>query len=266
MRLGANRIKRLRRLSRCEGWHESGLLLVEGPRVVDELLASNWHVETIFARSAEEWAPRAAMHNAEFVEINAQTATRLASSVSPRGVFAVATIRTHAIEEITQSGNAFLLLLDSVQDPGNVGALIRTAWAMGVTGVILGPGTAHRLSPKVLRAAAGSLFHIPVVEINDLVGLVCSLRKAGLTCCAAEPRGGVPIEKISVDRPLALVLGNEGAGLDREVAALCDKIITISLCNKAESLSVAVSGGILLHLLRTYTSQRRKGKEVIGDG
>ncbi|MCI2426369.1 RNA methyltransferase [Candidatus Acetothermia bacterium] len=250
MRLGADRIKRLRRLSRCEGWQESGLLLVEGTRVVDELLASNWQVETIFALSAEEWAPRAARHNAEFIEIDAQTARRLASSVSPPGVFAVAAIRTHTIEEIVQPGNAFLLLLDAVQDPGNVGTLIRTAWAMGVTGVILGPGTAHRLSPKVLRAAAGSLFHIPVVEVNDLVGLVGSLRQTGFTCCAAEPRNGVPIEKINVTRPLALVLGNEGAGLDRAVVALCNKRITILLCNQAESLSVAVSGGILLHLLR----------------
>ncbi|HBR10305.1 RNA methyltransferase [Candidatus Bipolaricaulota bacterium] len=255
MRLGANRIKRLRRLSQCEGWQESGLLLVEGPGVVDELLASSWHVKTILALSAEKWAMRAATHNAEFIEIDAQTAKRLTSSVSPRGVFAVATIRTHAIEEIVQSDNAFLLLLDSVQDPGNVGTLIRTAWAMGVTGVILGPGTAHRLSPKVLRAAAGSLFHIPVVEVKSLVDLVCSLRKTGFTCCAAEPRGGVPIEKISIDRPLVLVLGNEGAGLDREVVALCNKIVTILLCNNAESLNVAVSGGILLHLLRTYTSR-----------
>jgi TrmH family RNA methyltransferase len=251
MRLSASRIKRLRRLSRHAELQESNLLLVEGPRVVDELLRSDWQVKTIFALSAEEWESKASIHNAEFVEIDTQTANRLASSVSPSGVFAVTTLCTHTIEEIIQPRNGFLLLLDAVQDPGNVGTLIRTAWAMGVTGVILGPETAHRLSPKVIRATAGALFHIPVVEVNDLVGLICSLRKAGFTCCAAEPRGGVPIAQINVDRPLALVLGNEGAGLDREVVALCNTIITIPLCNKAESLSVAVSGGILLHRLRT---------------
>lgn len=171
----------------------------------------------------------------------------LADTEAAQGVVVAAETPRASLAELRPGRTDALLLLDAIQDPGNAGTLIRTADALGCAAVLALPGTVDLWNPKVVRAAAGSLFRLPVIE-TDVASLAEWTKRHGATVVAGDARG-TPLDDVRVAGPLVVAVGNEGAGLSDGVEALAATLVAIPIRGAAESLNVAVAAGILLHEL-----------------
>lgn len=175
---------------------------------------------------------------------------RLSDMKSPQGVIAVARPPSVTLEDLLNSlgcPTARLLLLEEVQDPGNVGTLIRTADALGFDAVLLTDSTATIYNPKTVAASMGSVFHVPIVELQSVIEDVADqIRREGYILVAADIEG----DNLASGRPqapkLVLMLGNEGKGLSKNALALADLSVRIPMSGMAESLNVAAAGAILM--------------------
>ena len=183
-------------------------------------------------------------------EIGARTFAQLAETETPQGIMAVIEPRRWAVAEFAPRPEAVALVIDGVQDPGNVGTLIRTAHALGAAGTVVLRGTADPTSPKALRAAMGATFRHPVVSLDD-AGFIAWARKHAVTLWAAAA-DGTPLHRAlgtgsGNGGPIAVIVGNEGAGIRPQLNAVAAQRVAIPLAQGAESLNVAVAAGILLY-------------------
>ena len=203
-------------------------------------------------------------------EISRADAERLSDTRSPQGVFAV--IDDHlaspadAIAALPSEGPVTVVALDAVQDPGNVGAIIRSAAAFGCALVLLGPGCADVTHARVTRAATGAWFHVPLARSEDLAADLATLREGGaradcrgercdpLSRFASAPPGAA---RASGTGTTVYLFGNEGAGISEGLAELVDETISVPISPNVESLNVAVAAGIILS--HTQQAQPEEG-------
>jgi len=249
----------IRDLQRRKARGRRGLALIEGVRLVEEALAAGLTfqgalVAPDLARTARgvELVAELERHAVPVEEIGARTFAQLADTETPQGIIAVIEPRRWAAAEFAPRPGAVALVIDGVQDPGNVGTLIRTAHALGAAGTVVLRGTADPTSPKALRAAMGATFRHPVVPLDD-AGFIAWARKLTVTLWAAAA-DGVPLHRAMVkadegrgDGPIAVIVGNEGAGIRPQLNAVAAQRVAIPLAQGAESLNVAVAAGILLY-------------------
>lgn len=260
MALSRAEATRLRKLHRRRGREAAGLFLAEGVRVVADLLRSELPVRRAIVAPSLRTAPggaelAAALEQACPVEeVGEAELSALAATETPQGVLAVAEIPSRELPVPAGDEAAVALVLDGVQDPGNVGTLIRTAEALGADFVAALPGTADPWNPKAVRAAAGSLFRIPVKAIT-WAALAGWLREHDFAVHAAEA-GGSPVDQVATPHRAALVVGNEGAGIREEVRRSADALVSVPLRGAADSLNVAAAAAVLLYLLMAGKERR----------
>lgn len=251
--LSAREEKELRALQRRKERERHGLFLAEGVRVVEDLLASPLRVRWALTASSLEDNERGAALTAELERravplrvVPEREFALHAGTESPQGVLAVAEIPRWTAADLGRAPPPqVVLVLDAVQDPGNFGTLVRSAEALGAAGVLALPGTVDPWNPKAIRAAVGSSFRTPIVSLTWTEAGEW-LRGRGFEVIAAAV-GGEPVRRS--ERPVALVVGNEGAGISSEVAAGVDRVMGIPLRGRAESLNVAAAAAILLYEL-----------------
>lgn len=238
-------VKQWKKLLSRKERDRSGTFLVEGIHLVEEAVSGNMEVLGIIMNESFELP-----HSLDYGSIPVTTVTdaitkELTDTETPQGIFAVC----KQSEPREVNGKTFLMI-DSVQDPGNLGTMIRTADASGVDAVIVGDGSVDIYNPKVLRSAQGSHFHLPVIR-GSLSDWIDKLKTAGI------PVFGTALESASVyheassalDR-FALIVGNEGSGINKEILAITDQNLYVPIYGKSESLNVAVAAGILLYYLK----------------
>lgn len=244
---------RLAALRRQAGRTASGLFLAEGVRLVEDLLASSVvpHVALV-TPSLEDTQRGAALVQrlrdaVRTVDVAEHELARVAGTDAPQGVVVAAEIPRYELADIRLRERELVVVLEAVQDPGNFGAIVRSADAFGAALVCALPGTVDPWNPKAVRSAAGSSLRVPIVELTA-EALFEFLRGAGfrVTGAAAE---GTAVDQIAFAARRALVLGNEGAGLSSEVRARLDETVAVPIRGRAESLNVGVAAGILLYLL-----------------
>src|SRR5438093_2864092 len=249
----------IRDLQRRKARGRRELALIEGVRLVEEELAAGVPfqgalVAPDLARKGRgvELVAELERHAVPVEEIGARTFAQLADTETPQGIIAVIEPRRWAAAEFAPRPGAVALVIDGVQDPGNVGTLIRTAHALGAAGTVVLRGTADPTSPKALRAAMGATFRHPVVPFDD-AGFIAWARKLTVTLWAAAA-DGVPLHRAMAkeevgrgDGPIAVIVGNEGAGIRPQLNAVAAQRVAIPLAQGAESLNVAVAAGILLY-------------------
>ena len=233
------------------GRERRGLALAEGVRLVEEALAARVPIRHLLASPALEATPRgrtlkAALASAghSIVTLDERDFDQLAATQHPQGVLAVIEPPHWKLEAIRPAAGAPVLVLDGVQDPGNVGTMVRTAFALGAAGILALPGTAELTNPKTLRATMGGFFRLPCVAVDE-TGLRRWAESAGVRVLLATVDGPPPEE--TAGTPLAVVVGNEGQGIGPSLAAWAQGRIGIPLRPGAESLNVAVAAGILLY-------------------
>ncbi|HXI64309.1 MAG TPA: RNA methyltransferase [Gemmatimonadales bacterium] len=189
-------------------------------------------------------------HAVPVEEVGARAFSLLADTETPQGIMAVIEPRRSSAADFAPGAGAVALVIDGVQDPGNVGTLIRTAHALGAAGTVVLRGTADPTNPKALRAAMGATFRHLVVPLDD-AGFIAWARKHDVTLWAAAA-DGLPLHRALGSRdgkrgPIAVIVGNEGAGIRPQLNAVAAQRVAIPLAQGAESLNVAVAAGILLY-------------------
>jgi TrmH family RNA methyltransferase len=177
---------------------------------------------------------------------------KVADTATPQPLLAVVRTPQATLGDLATA--TFVVVCVDVRDPGNAGAVIRSADAAGADGVVCCSGTVDPFNPKTVRASAGSVLHLPVVAGGEPVAVLQTLKGAGLACLAAVAHGGTDYSQVDLRAPLALVLGNEAAGLPDELAASIDGGLTIPMAGRAESLNVSMAAAVLLFAVRQARS------------
>jgi TrmH family RNA methyltransferase len=242
----------VRDLHRRRGRERRGRTLAEGIRLVEEALAAGIPIDAAVAAPSLDATPRGralrealAARGVHTEVLSDREFATLALTGQPQGVLAVVALPGWEADAVRPSAGHPVLVLDGVQDPGNVGTIARTALALGAAGLVALPGTAELANPKVVRSAMGALFRLPAVHL-DAASLPGWLRAAGAELWVAEA-DGEPVARVRAAGPVAVVVGNEGAGVHPEVAVLATRRVGIPLAPGAESLNVAAAAAILLH-------------------
>ncbi len=244
----------IRDLQRRRGRERRGLALAEGVRLVEEALGAGVPLRGAAISPALEGTPRGkALKSAlerQGVRVEAVSdgeLAGLADTEHPQGVVAVVEPRDWSLDDIAPAPGSPVLVLDGVQDPGNVGTLLRTAFGLGAAGVIALKGTADLTNSKVVRGSMGALFRLPAVP-SDVAGYLAWARKHQVETWIAAADGEAIVPGALRDHRgvVALAVGNEGAGVSAALAAGAGRRVAIKLARGAESLNVAVAAAILL--------------------
>jgi TrmH family RNA methyltransferase len=242
-------------LSRRKAREKHSLFLAEGVRAVEELLRSGLRLRGVLVAPQLAQAPRGQLLRSklesaavEIAEVSEKDFRSAAETESPQGVIGIGEIPERELESLDTGARCRLLVLDRVQDPGNVGTIIRTAAALGATATIALPGTVDLWNPKVIRSSMGaqfthSAFHATTEELFTF------LDSAQIEMWCADA-GGEPVGSAPAPQRLAIALGNEGSGLSPEVRGVSRKTVSLPVTAGVESLNVAVAAGIILYQLR----------------
>ena len=243
-----------RDLKRRKARDRRGLFVAEGVRAVEELAASplRIHGALVAADAAdarlEALVAGLAARGIAVERVSGADFRSAADTDAPQGVLAIAQVPERTLDALAlPAGGAVVLLLDGVQDPGNVGTIVRTAAALGAAAVLALPGTVDLWNAKVVRSAMGALFDYPALPCTWDAVDAFRLRRP-LALWGADARGhaldrGAP----RLDAPLGLVVGNEGSGLSAEARARVDRLVALPIAGRVESLNAAVAAGILLY-------------------
>ncbi|MFC5543069.1 MAG: RNA methyltransferase [Bacilli bacterium] len=223
---------------------KTGEYIVEGFHLTEEALKNKDQVIHIIKREDVEIPREWSLDDVYLVEVTDSVAKEIAETETSQGIFAHC--KQREISGSEQAKWSKLLLVDSVQDPGNIGTMIRTADACGIDAVILGKGCADLYNPKTLRSAQGSHFHLPVIRGN-LAEWIEKLKERHIPVFGTALENAVDYRKLDKTESFALLVGNEGSGVHQALLEKTDQNVVIPIFGQAESLNVAVATGILLY-------------------
>ena len=178
----------------------------------------------------------------------------VSETITPQGILAEVEMPKHRLLEenflkiaYEKTGKIKLLILEDTADPGNLGTIMRTAEAAGVTGVIMGKGTVDIFNPKVVRASMGSIFRLPFAYVDDLKSVIMELKKEGISFYATHLKGKESYRDISYSSKAGILIGNEARGLSDEIANLADTYVIIPMQGRVESLNAAVAAALMMY-------------------
>ncbi|MGB8734407.1 MAG: RNA methyltransferase [Candidatus Sulfotelmatobacter sp.] len=251
-------VKQLRQAFSRSELTEAGDCAVEGLRILEEAIRSGLRFSAVFFReSAQDRADRL------LPQIGAQVETlllpdklfdSLVPSESPQGVAALVRLKEFSLDDLTERLQVGpIIVIAGLQDPGNLGTILRSSEAFGSAGIVLGEGTVSPFNSKVVRASAGSVFRLPVIHRHGksstlkLEEVSEKLRAQGVRLIATSSHKGTPIDQADLKRPAAIFFGNEGSGLPRDVMAKMDESIAIPHAAQVESLNAGVAASIVLY-------------------
>jgi TrmH family RNA methyltransferase len=248
-------VKQIRKLHSTKERHKQELFLLEGTHLLEEACAVNYPLEAVCCTGQWQMAHQKLWDDAcsrcDRTEIvSEEVLTAMATTVQPDGVVAIAR-RSQQQTQIPFTG--LVLAVETLQDPGNLGTMIRTAAAAGASGLWLSADSVDLDNPKVLRASAGQWFRLNMAVSEDLKTTVQQSQQAGMQVVATLPSANLTYWEVDWRKPSLILLGNEGAGLSADLAAMADKQVKIPLSPGVESLNVAITAALML-----YEVQRQK--------
>ncbi|RMH95883.1 MAG: RNA methyltransferase [Calditrichaeota bacterium] len=242
------------RLHKKKARQEEQKCIVEGVRLCREALRSEWEIEVAFTTEEFTQSPHWTQFQDFFQHrkipwrvIKEAYFQRLADTETPQGILLIVRTPRFSPERFNWDKAAFVVVLEGIRDPGNLGTLIRTADWFGANAVALSEDCVDPHNPKVLRASMGSIFHLPVFEIGDLTTAVPHLKEHHFYVVAATLNGRKVLHRTHFRKPIALILGSEAQGVSPAVEQMCDLTVRIWKYGEADSLNVGVAGGVLMH-------------------
>lgn len=256
-------VKRIRSLAKREQRDAEDRLVVEGVRMLEEVLDAGVAVELLVYVPAIGEDPRAAgvlarakQGGIRLAPASPHVVAACSHVETPQGMMAVVAKPRVALSTVLGEPNTLLVIADRIQDPGNLGTIIRIADAAGATAVVVTRGTVDPTNPKTVRATMGSIFHLPVVEVAA-DEIIAALEQREVRVLIADQAGAIDYTDADYRRPVAMVLGNEGQGPDARWREVATATVRIPLYGRAESLNVAVAAGLLLYEARRQPPSRR---------
>lgn len=210
----------------------------------ESLVKAYWS-ESGAAELAE--AERALMLACDWEIVSDAAFCAVAETVTPQGVIAIVRMPEYSVGSMIAGGRTRLLLLESLRDPGNLGTILRTAEAAGMSGVVLSADSVDAFNPKVVRSTMGAILRVPFCYAEDFPKTLAKLKESGVKLYAAHLKGSVPYTEAAYGDRIGILIGNEANGLTDEVTALADERIRIPMEGQAESLNAAVAAAILMY-------------------
>jgi TrmH family RNA methyltransferase len=243
-------IKTVRQLRQPKGRREQGRLLLEGTNLITAAIAQAHHFDTFLytaawqARHVDLWGAVEA-RSAQLVAVAPEVLAAVATTVNPDG--AIATLPLDAITAAPPANLRLGVMVERLQDPGNLGTLIRTAAATQTDALWLSAESVDVANPKVLRASAGAWFTVPLLTVPDLLPVIRDYQQQGIQVVATTPHTARPYWDLDWTQPSLIVLGNESAGLSADILTQADVQVAIPQAVQVESLNIAISGALLLY-------------------
>jgi len=254
-------VKDLRKaLSQSEPTVE-GYLAIEGVRIIEEAIRSGLRFQAVFfsdsgAAQATRLLPQIGSQ-VEILLLPDEVFVSAVSTESPQGVAALVKLRPHKFEDLLEAGADSLLVgVAGIQDPGNLGTIIRSAEAFGARAVLLGEKTVSHFNSKAVRGSAGSIFRQPLIRVK-LGESITALKQHGVRVLATSSHKGKPLHEADFTGAAMIVVGNEGAGVPTEILSLADELVTIPHSPRVESLNAGIAASILL-----YEAARQRSVKV----
>lgn len=245
------KIKEIQALNKKSSYRrETGLFTVEGVRMFREIPEDRMEQVFVSESFLRDCAPevREKILKSRYEVVQDSVFPALSDTRTPQGILAAVRQEKHSLRELIR-GDACILILETIQDPGNLGTMLRAGEGAGLTGIVCDAGTADLYNPKVIRSTMGSIFRVPVVAVEDLHAAVRALKAEGVRIFAAHLHGERAYDLESYAGPSAFMIGNEAAGLKDETAALADTLVKIPMLGQVESLNAAVAASVLLYEL-----------------
>jgi TrmH family RNA methyltransferase len=244
-------VKEMRRAFSRADLTESGSGAIEGLRIVEEAIRSGLRFDAVFfSESAENQAQKLMPQLGTHVETAILPDKLFASMVpsdSPQGVAALVRYRQSSVAEVLERLAAGpLVVVAGLQDPGNLGTILRSAEAFGAAGVLLGEGTVSPFNSKVVRGSAGSIFRLPFVRVK-LAEVLPQLREKSVRVVATSSHKGVSLPDANLGTPIAILVGGEGGGVPRDLLSKADEIVAIPHAPQVESLNAGIAASIVLY-------------------
>ncbi|WML54261.1 RNA methyltransferase [Neobacillus sp. PS3-12] len=239
-------VKQWKKLLTKKERDKTGTFLIEGFHLIEEALKQPEQIIEIIVSDKIELPPRLDFGSNSITTVTDEISKELSDTETPQGIYAIC--RETVDQTYVEKANS-LLLIDAVQDPGNLGTMIRTADAAGIDAVIVGYGSVDIYNSKVLRSAQGSHFHLPIVRGN-LEEWIETLKKRNIPVYGTALENAKTYTEIAPQEEFALIVGNEGSGMNKDLLAKTTSNLYIPIYGQSESLNVAVAAGILLYYLK----------------
>jgi len=246
-------IKHLRSLANPKNRRKQMAFLIEGVKMVEEALRENLGVTMVVA------APSLVQHHGkgvlklaesrpvEILWVSERLMDTISESKSPQPVMAVVKTKEHSEEELLGSSSGLIVVAHQLQDPGNLGTIIRTAEAAGASGVAITANTVDPFNPKVIRASMGSILRLPIVHIADVREFIMTCKKKGYQTVATVLSGEKTHFDIDLTKPTTVILGQEGSGLSQDIMPDIDLHVRIPMAQTIDSLNVATAAAVILY-------------------
>lgn len=254
-------LKRMRSLHQRSGREKAGLFLIEGPKALDEAQQKGVVIRDVVVSESFWKSGQGGIGNLNIEELTVVDDglfKTLVTTTSPCGVAAIAALPRPDDKRMFRGHDALIVVGVSLQDPGNVGTLIRTALAANASGIILTKGTVDPYGPKVVRSAAGALFTMPILWDISIADAIALLREHKMRVLACDMHGQKHHFETDLTGRCAVVVANEGQGFEPETLEACDEIISIPMNENSESLNVSIAAAVVL--FAAVEQRLKKGK------
>jgi RNA methyltransferase, TrmH family len=257
-------VKELRQAFARAELTDQGFCAIEGIRIVEEAIRSGLRFQAVFFREsaqnmAERLLPQIGAH-VETLLLPDSLFNASVSSEAPQGVAALVLVKKSSVQDVLERLQVGpLMVVIGLQDPGNLGTILRSSEALGSAGVVLAEGTVSPFNSKVVRASAGSAFRLPIViakAAGETDKIFKTMRAEGIRLIATSSHKGTPIDQTNLTGPAAILVGSEGAGLPRDLLAQVDELVKIPHAPQVESLNAGVAASIVL-----YEAARQRGEQ-----
>lgn len=238
---------------------KDGVFLAEGIKMFEEA-PIDWIREVYVSEEAYEKIKemptiQEKLEQVGYETVSSEVFAKMSDTQTPQGVLTVLKRPNHRLEDLLNQPNPLLVVLENLQDPGNLGTIIRTGEGAGVTGVIMSEGTVDIFNPKTIRSTMGSVYRVPFVYVTDMSEMMKELREKGIHTYAAHLKGDTYYDSFSFKEPTAFLIGNEGNGLSKELADRADSYLKIPMEGQVESLNAAIATSLLM-----YEAHRQRSK------
>lgn len=243
-------------LKKSKERREKKVFVVEGTKMVFE--AGTDKIRAVYVSESYANQPENALSLANMKEALARTKATyeivsdavfksVSDTQTPQGIMAVVEMPEYTIEQLLNGDKTHLLILESIQDPGNLGTMVRTGEGAGVTGIIMNKTTVDLFNPKTIRSTMGSIYRVPYLIVEDLPQLLQDLKGKGISLYAAHLKGEHSYDEEDYTKGCGFMIGNEGNGLTDEIAGIADTYIRIPMEGQVESLNAAISATLLMY-------------------
>lgn len=234
-------------MKKAKNRREQGLFVVEGKKMFEEVpreWLENVYVSESFLKEANATELLA---GTSYEIVSDSVFKSISDTQTPQGILCLVRMPRYELSELLRGKDTHLLILESIQDPGNLGTMLRTGEGAGITGVIMNRTTVDLFNPKTIRSTMGSIYRVPFFVSDDLGEVMEVLNEAGITVYAAHLKGRKQYDEPCYCSGTAFLIGNEGNGLSDDLAAKADAYIRIPMAGQVESLNAAISASLLMY-------------------